>query len=79
MCGYNRCSRALELHHLNPEDKIDSVNAIIKSGYAVSRLKVDLKTCVLLCSNCHSEFHEGLKQIPADVTTFDEEVFDETS
>ncbi len=55
-CGYNRCIQALELHHLNPEEKEISL-----SNYSIGWDKVvkELEKCILVCSNCHREIHEG--------------------
>jgi 5-methylcytosine-specific restriction endonuclease McrA len=57
LCGYKKCNRALQFHHLNPEKKDFSI-----SGKSVSfeKLKDEVKKCILVCSNCHSEIHDGL-------------------
>ena len=48
-CGYDECFPALELHHINPEDK---------KGRARWRNKdFDLSKVMLLCSNCHKFIH----------------------
>ncbi len=60
-CGYNRCTGALEFHHLNPKDKEFGLGA---NGLTRSweRTKKELEKCVLICSNCHKEIHAGLLQ-----------------
>jgi DNA-binding CsgD family transcriptional regulator len=57
LCGYKKSSRALQFHHLNPEEKDFGI-----SGKSVSfeKLKVEVDKCILVCSNCHSEIHDGL-------------------
>lgn len=57
ICGYNRCNRALEFHHKNPSEKDFTI-----SGRSLSfdRLKDEVDKCLLVCSNCHSEIHDGL-------------------
>lgn len=55
-CGYSKCSKALEFHHLDPSVK-DS-NFKTSRGWAVERLLKELETCVLLCANCHREVHD---------------------
>ena len=63
ICGYNRCLQALDLHHMNPLVKEDTVsNLIFSSG--IERLEEEVKKCVVLCANCHREHHAGLLQIP---------------
>lgn len=62
-CGYDKCNSALEFHHINPEEKDFSFGAAMASPKAWSSLVVELRKCVLLCSNCHREVHAGLKEI----------------
>lgn len=56
-CGYKRCIRALVFHHLDPTQK--DFGPANKIG-SISWDKLELDKCVLLCSNCHAEVHEGL-------------------
>ena len=58
ICGYNKCSTALELHHLNPEEKDFTIGTTLNRAWEV--LDNELKKCILVCSNCHREIHEGL-------------------
>jgi hypothetical protein len=55
-CGYNRCVEALEFHHHNSSGKDFSIS---EKGYTRSwdRVKEELDKCMLLCANCHREFH----------------------
>ena len=67
ICGYSRCSAALEFHHLVPEDKRFSLS---QAGMARSlvRARAEAEKCVLLCANCHAEVEAGF----ATVTVADE-------
>ena len=57
-CGYNKYSAALEFHHLNPEEKEFSIgNFTSHNNVNIQQAKEEVKKCVLLCSNCHKEFH----------------------
>jgi predicted HNH restriction endonuclease len=58
VCGYDRCSRALEFHHLNPNEKEFTIgfNKNMKFEKALN----EAKKCKLVCSNCHREIHDGL-------------------
>lgn len=60
ICGYNKCNRALQFHHRNPTEKDFTI-----SGRSLSfeRLKNEVDKCVLVCSNCHSEIHDGIIKI----------------
>jgi hypothetical protein len=75
-CGYNKCSDALELHHLDPDVKefgIGRVRANIKSW---AKVVVELRKCVLLCANCHREVHNGCRKLPENLVRFDERYLD---
>jgi len=56
VCGYNRCMRALHFHHINSFEKEFNISEK-SSWYDIER---ELKKCILLCSNCHAEYHSGL-------------------
>lgn len=65
-CGYNRCVVALEFHHLDGLDKDFDISS--KTSWAT--IEPELKKCVLLCSNCHRETHDGWHP---DLLTLDDE------
>ena len=56
LCGYNKCIRALELHHKDPTEKEFSLS---NKGINYSEKKVlqEIKKCMLVCANCHRELH----------------------
>jgi transposase len=63
LCGYSRCVRALEFHHLDPETKQ------FELGYrgctrSLAVLRAEASKCVLLCSNCHAEVEAGITAVP---------------
>jgi hypothetical protein len=55
ICGYNKCNMALTFHHIDPSTK----EFEISGAHCLSwdRLKAELDKCVMLCHNCHAEFH----------------------
>jgi 5-methylcytosine-specific restriction endonuclease McrA len=61
-CGYNKSTRALEFHHLDPNKKDFGISA---SGYTRSweKVKEELNKCVMLCANCHAEKHEEIENV----------------
>ena len=65
ICGYSRCSEALEFHHLDSSRKEFGIS---DRGYTRSRKRVaeELDKCYLLCANCHREVHNGL-QLPREI------------
>lgn len=60
VCGYKKSMGALEFHHLTPTEKDFSISS---KSYAYERLKKEVDKCILVCSNCHIEIHEGIIKI----------------
>ena len=59
-CGYDRCAEALEIHHLESNEKDFGISA---RGYTRSwkTVRAELEKCELLCANCHRETHAKLQ------------------
>lgn len=55
-CGYDRCTRALEFHHTDPTKKSPDYDQKFGS-WGIERKKQELQNCIMLCANCHREFH----------------------
>ncbi len=55
ICGYKKCSAALDFHH-NKGKKEAHVSFLIKNDSKQKALK-EIKKCILLCANCHREVH----------------------
>jgi len=53
ICGYSKCSGALEFHHINPQDK----EVKYFHGRKLESIKAELDKCILVCANCHRELH----------------------
>jgi transcription elongation factor Elf1 len=45
----------LDFHHIDPIKKEYGISSISK--YSLERIKKEIEKCVVLCSNCHREFH----------------------
>ena len=76
ICGYDKCIEALSFHHIDPTIKSFSFGSISSSPKAWHEIVAELKKCVLLCHNCHSELHYGLATLPETYATFDENMID---
>ncbi len=65
ICGYKKCFRALNFHHKDTSKKDFGLSA---RGLTRSweRIKKELDKCILVCSNCHMELHEGVTQLPTE-------------
>lgn len=66
LCGYNKHPAALEFHHLDPTQKEFDISLCKLKDF--ERVKPELDKCVLVCSNCHREFHAGAIALPATLT-----------
>jgi 5-methylcytosine-specific restriction endonuclease McrA len=62
VCNYDKHIGALEFHHVNPEEKEFSIGQVKLSSF--ERMRTELDKCVILCANCHREFHGGLIELP---------------
>ena len=56
-CGYNNNLTALEFHHNNPVLKDFELNSGNCARKSLASLFKEADKCILLCSNCHMEFH----------------------
>ena len=70
LCGYKKCKRALEFHHLDDTTKDFNI-----SGSNIANWKTivsELRKCVMICANCHREVHDKITIIPDTVMRFNE-------
>jgi len=56
-CGYARNYAALEFHHLDASTKGFALDLRALSNRRWQHILIEVKKCVLLCSNCHAEVH----------------------
>ena len=58
-CGCQKCGEkrfyVLDFHHIDPSIKDDSINHL-RTG-SIEKLQEEINKCIVLCSNCHREFH----------------------
>lgn len=55
-CGEKR-SYVLDFHHLDPNEKDYNVARITSNSTKIETIKKEIEKCVVLCANCHREFH----------------------
>lgn len=58
LCGYNKCVEALDFHHINPNEKDFGISMNLNRSW--NKIETELIKCILVCSNCHREIHNGL-------------------
>ncbi len=60
LCDYSKSLNALHFHHLDPNEKDFSISG---KSLSFDKLKSEVDKCILVCSNCHSEIHEGIIKV----------------
>ena len=77
-CGYNECTSALQLHHLDSSQKMDNGDCLGRwlafSRYELVK-KLSETSFTIFCANCHFKLHSVLHKRkvhlnPVDVTVF---------
>lgn len=63
VCGYDKSLSALEFHHKDPKKKDRGIK-LSSNTMSWERMKRELDKCVLLCSNCHAEAHDRMRNCP---------------
>lgn len=54
-CGFNKYRCSLDVHHTNPATK--DINFDKHRGWSLKRMTEEIKSCILLCKNCHAAYH----------------------
>lgn len=67
ICGYDKSIQALHFHHLDPNKKDFAPSTKVVSRELFVK---ELKKCVCICANCHSEVHAGITKIPNNILKF---------
>lgn len=55
-CGEDR-GYVLEYHHINPEEKENTIARLTSNNYTLDKVYDEIQKCIVLCANCHREFH----------------------
>lgn len=54
---------ALDFHHLQSDEKDNSVASMAGQGWGKKRLREEIEKCVILCANCHRKVHNGVLEL----------------
>jgi len=57
-CGRVEHPSALDFHHLNHEEKENTVSKM--AGYRWEKIQKEIDKCILLCACCHRKIHKDL-------------------
>jgi len=71
-CGYAECYSAMAFHHINPDEKDFTISNMRSNPKSWTKIVEELRKCVLVCHNCHSEIHHGMGILPSDAIRFNE-------
>lgn len=47
----------IEFHHLDPDNKEDTIHHLIRIGAPIGKIKEELDKCIPVCANCHKKIH----------------------
>jgi len=56
-CGLSNKPYLLEFHHIDPTTKYKSITDLQFNAYSIKLIKEEIRKCVIICRNCHMEFH----------------------
>lgn len=68
-CGESR-PYVLDFHHKNPKEKSFSISDKTRTGLMNSEVQKEISKCILLCANCHREFHHLCKSRNITIETY---------
>ena len=57
LCGYNKNLAALAFHHIGADEKDFKLDMRSLSNRRLEVVRAEVRKCVLVCQNCHSELH----------------------
>ena len=46
-----------DFHHINKQDKIDTIGNMLASNRPIEVLEEEAKKCIILCASCHRLYH----------------------
>jgi len=72
-CGYDKCQQALAFHHIDPTIKELAFGSLRANPKKWESVVEELKKCILVCHNCHSEIHAGIRELPHQYAFFNED------
>ena len=72
-CGYNKTHKALAFHHIDPTQKDMGFGDTRANPKSWQKIITELRKCILVCHNCHSEIHDGIRDLPENYAKFNED------
>jgi hypothetical protein len=58
ICGEKRYW-VLEFHHTGELKKEYGISKMASNGCSISKIKTELRKCIIVCANCHKDIHHG--------------------
>jgi len=75
-CGLKSYPELYDFHHLNPKEKEFGLSSVRANAISWERIVVELRKCIMFCSNCHRLFECGKISLPEKPIRFNEEFAD---
>ena len=57
ICGYSKCSKALDFHHIEPHKKEKHITRMY--SYSLKKLILEIRKCRVICATHHRELHSN--------------------
>lgn len=73
-CKYKLFANSLHFHHLDKKFKSFGIAKAATQQRSKSKILDEIKKCVILCANCHSEIEGGFKTLEIKVYNYPEEL-----
>lgn len=61
-CGFSHIA-ALDFHHTDPTQKDGNIHRFVSNGQ-FTKVREEIKKCIVLCANCHRVHHHQEKKNP---------------
>lgn len=58
VCGYKKCSYALDWHHINDDKEVNPSEL----SSDIDKYREEVSKCILVCANCHREIHNPVEE-----------------
>jgi len=62
-CEYCGSDKRKQFHHLNPEEKTESIAQMVHKGYPKEEIENEMSKCIILCNSCHCRVHNKNRKI----------------
>tara|TARA_B100001094_G_scaffold164080_1_gene158811 strand:+ start:1495 stop:1809 length:315 start_codon:yes stop_codon:yes gene_type:complete len=58
-CGKIFDPVCMDFHHREPHLKVDGIRELLRDGYSMEKVMIEIKKCDILCACCHRLRHKN--------------------